>query len=119
MSNFVLLGIIFMLAAVLFQLVTLPVEFNASSRAMDQVVALGVITKRRRKRNEKSIKCCCINICCCRCNRCIRISSFNFSLYRNAKRRLKGKDRHCLSFFNYRSIGTLFSSSVKPSPMTS
>ena len=37
MSGFVLLGIIFMAAAVVFQLVTLPVEFNASSRAMDQV----------------------------------------------------------------------------------
>ncbi len=42
-SNFVLLGILFMFAAVLFQLVTLPVEFNASNRAMDQVVALGII----------------------------------------------------------------------------
>lgn len=38
-----LLGIIFMAAAVLFQIVTLPVEFNASSRAMDQVVSLGII----------------------------------------------------------------------------
>src|SRR5690625_7473978 len=34
MMNLVLFGIIFMSAAVLFQLVTLPVEFNASSRAM-------------------------------------------------------------------------------------
>ena len=29
--------------AVLFQVVTLPVEFNASSRAMNQVVELGLI----------------------------------------------------------------------------
>lgn len=43
LSGLLLLGIIFMAAAVLFQIVTLPVEFNASSRAMDQVVSLGVI----------------------------------------------------------------------------
>ncbi|WP_332630137.1 zinc metallopeptidase [Halalkalibacter flavus] len=42
-SNFILLGIFAMAAAVLFQLVTLPVEFNASSRAMDQIVSTGVI----------------------------------------------------------------------------
>src|SRR5699024_10738534 len=39
----VLVGIIFMAAAVLFQLVTLPVEFNASSRAMEQLVSTGII----------------------------------------------------------------------------
>lgn len=43
MSGMLLLGIIFMAAAVLFQVVTLPVEFNASNRAMDQVVSLGLI----------------------------------------------------------------------------
>ncbi|GAE34578.1 zinc metallopeptidase [Halalkalibacter akibai] len=42
-SGFILLGIITMAAAVLFQLVTLPVEFNASSRAMEQIVSSGVI----------------------------------------------------------------------------
>jgi uncharacterized protein len=44
MSGMLLLGIIFMAAAVLFQVVTLPVEFNASNRAMDQVVSLGLIS---------------------------------------------------------------------------
>lgn len=53
MSNFVLLGIVFMLAAVLFQLVTLPVEFNASSRAMDQIVALGVIRNDEESETKK------------------------------------------------------------------
>jgi len=43
MAGLILVGIIFMAFAVLFQLVTLPVEFNASSRAMDQVVSLGII----------------------------------------------------------------------------
>ncbi|NOU67313.1 peptidase [Paenibacillus sp. LMG 31461] len=37
-------GIIFFAAAVAFQLVTLPVEFNASSRARDQMVAQGFIS---------------------------------------------------------------------------
>lgn len=38
-----LLGIILMGLAVLFQLVTLPVEFNASSRALAQVTSLGIV----------------------------------------------------------------------------
>ncbi|MDF2962893.1 MAG: peptidase [Paenibacillus sp.] len=43
--NFLLgLGIIFFSAAVAFQLVTLPVEFNASNRARDLMVAEGFIT---------------------------------------------------------------------------
>lgn len=46
LSGLLLLGIIFMAAAVLFQLVTLPVEFNASNRAMKQVVSLGLIGNR-------------------------------------------------------------------------
>ena len=49
MTNLLLLGIIFMAFAVLFQVVTLPVEFNASSRAMNQVVELGLI------RNEEEV----------------------------------------------------------------
>lgn len=43
--NFLLgVGIIFFSAAVAFQLVTLPVEFNASNRARDLMVAEGFIT---------------------------------------------------------------------------
>lgn len=53
LSNFVLLGIIFMAAAVVFQLVTLPVEFNASSRAMNQVVTLGVIRNDEERETKK------------------------------------------------------------------
>jgi len=52
-SNFVLLGIIFMAAAVLFQFVTLPVEFNASSRAMDEVVGLGIIRNDEERETKK------------------------------------------------------------------
>ncbi|TDQ41511.1 zinc metallopeptidase [Aureibacillus halotolerans] len=43
LTGLIWLGIAFMAFAVLFQFVTLPVEFNASSRAMDQVVSLGVV----------------------------------------------------------------------------
>jgi Zn-dependent membrane protease YugP len=53
LSDLLLLGIIFMAAAVLFQLVTLPVEFNASSRAMKQVVSLGLIGSREQREARK------------------------------------------------------------------
>lgn len=53
LSGMILLGIILMAAGVLFQLVTLPVEFNASSRAMDQVVALGIIRNDEESRTRK------------------------------------------------------------------
>lgn len=52
-SGLLLLGIVFMAAAVLFQIVTLPVEFNASSRAMNQVVALGVIRNDEERETRK------------------------------------------------------------------
>lgn len=53
MSGLVLLGIIFMAAAVLFQFVTLPVEFNASNRAMDEVVSLGIIRNDEERETKK------------------------------------------------------------------
>lgn len=40
-----LIGIIFFSVAVLFQLITLPVEFNASSRARDLMVSEGFVTR--------------------------------------------------------------------------
>lgn len=52
-ANFILLGIIFMSAAVLFQMVTLPVEFNASNRAMEQIVSTGVIRNDEEKETKK------------------------------------------------------------------
>lgn len=51
--NLVLLGIIFMSFAVLFQLVTLPVEFNASSRAMTQLVSVGIIRNDEERETKK------------------------------------------------------------------
>nr|WP_295971649.1 zinc metallopeptidase [uncultured Bacillus sp.] len=53
MSGLLLLGIIFMAAAVLFQVVTLPVEFNASARAMDQCVSVGVIRNDEERETRK------------------------------------------------------------------
>lgn len=41
--NFILIGIVLLAAGVLFQIVTLPVEFDASRRAMNEVVSLGII----------------------------------------------------------------------------
>lgn len=42
-SGFLLLGIVLLAAGVVFQIVTLPVEFNASSRAMTQIDTLGIV----------------------------------------------------------------------------
>ena len=43
MNSLLGIGIALLAVGVVFQLVTLPVEFNASSRAMDQIVTLGII----------------------------------------------------------------------------
>jgi len=53
LTNLMLFGIIFMAFAVLFQLVTLPVEFNASSRAMDQLVGTGIILNNEERDTKK------------------------------------------------------------------
>lgn len=45
LSNLIFIGIIFFSAAVAFQLITLPVEFNASSRARKQMVVQGFINE--------------------------------------------------------------------------
>lgn len=53
MNSMLLIGIILLAAGVVFQLVTLPVEFNASSRAMNQVVALGIIKNEEEPKAKK------------------------------------------------------------------
>lgn len=52
-SNMLLIGIVLLAVGVLFQLVTLPVEFNASSRAMDQLVSVGVIRNDEERHAKK------------------------------------------------------------------
>ncbi|MBQ1812853.1 MAG: zinc metallopeptidase [Bacilli bacterium] len=44
--NMALIGLILMCATLIFQLVTLPTEFDASNRAKKQLVKLGIITKK-------------------------------------------------------------------------
>lgn len=53
LMNLVLAGLVFMAFAVLFQLVTLPVEFNASSRAMDQLIVSGIIQNSEERDTKK------------------------------------------------------------------
>lgn len=48
-----IVGVIFFAAAVLFQLVTLPVEFDASNRAMAQLVSTGVIRNNEERDTKK------------------------------------------------------------------
>ncbi|KMK76704.1 zinc metallopeptidase [Alkalihalobacillus pseudalcaliphilus] len=52
-SGMLLLGIVFMAAAVLFQVVTLPVEFDASNRAMAQMVSTGIIRNDEERETKK------------------------------------------------------------------
>ncbi|WP_080874385.1 zinc metallopeptidase [Oceanobacillus timonensis] len=51
--NLMLVGIIFFAVAVLFQLVTLPVEFDASNRAMTQLVSAGIIRNNEERETKK------------------------------------------------------------------
>lgn len=53
MSGLLLLGIALLAAGVVFQIITLPVEFNASNRAMDQMVSLGVIRNEEERHAKK------------------------------------------------------------------
>ncbi|WP_409251166.1 zinc metallopeptidase [Bacillus sp. SCS-153A] len=53
LSGMLLLGIVLMAAGVLFQVITLPVEFNASSRAMNQIVSLGLIRNEEERHAKK------------------------------------------------------------------
>lgn len=52
-TNMLLLGIVLLAVGVVFQFVTLPVEFNASSRAMDQMVSLGIIRNEEERHAKK------------------------------------------------------------------
>nr|WP_106785168.1 zinc metallopeptidase [Lysinibacillus timonensis] len=53
MTNLLLLGIVLLAAGVLFQIVTLPVEFDASKRAMNEVVSLGIINNNEERGAKK------------------------------------------------------------------
>ncbi|WP_027963362.1 zinc metallopeptidase [Halalkalibacillus halophilus] len=53
LSGLFIAGIVLMAFAVLFQLVTLPVEFNASNRAMNQLVSTGIIGSAEHRETKK------------------------------------------------------------------
>ena len=50
------LGILLFSASVLFQIVTLPVEFNASSRALTQLRTLGIVDDREVRQSRKVLQ---------------------------------------------------------------
>jgi uncharacterized protein len=52
-SGLLLLGIALLALGVIFQVVTLPVEFDASKRAMNEVVALGIINNSEERSAKK------------------------------------------------------------------
>ncbi|MFJ7734822.1 zinc metallopeptidase [Lysinibacillus sp. NPDC097287] len=52
-SNFLLLGIVLLAAGVVFQVVTLPVEFDASKRALVQMNSMGIITNEEERPARK------------------------------------------------------------------
>lgn len=51
--QFLWMGIVLFSATVLFQLVTMPVEFNASSRALKQLESLGIVGLDEKKESRK------------------------------------------------------------------
>lgn len=53
MSGMLLLGIVLLAVGVVFQVVTLPVEFNASNRAMTEIVSHGVIRNEEERHARK------------------------------------------------------------------
>lgn len=54
--QFLWMGIVLFSATVLFQLVTLPVEFNASSRALKQLESLGIVGLDEKKESRKVLR---------------------------------------------------------------
>jgi Zn-dependent membrane protease YugP len=48
-SSLLLVGILFFTAAVAFQIITLPVEFNASNRAKEVMISQGFITNEEKR----------------------------------------------------------------------
>nr|WP_330360085.1 zinc metallopeptidase [Terrisporobacter glycolicus] len=53
---FLQIGILLFSASVLFQIVTLPVEFNASSRALTQITSLGIVDDREVRQSRKVLQ---------------------------------------------------------------
>ena len=54
--NLIWLGILMEIVILLFQLITLPVEFNASSRALKNIEELNILEKSELKYSRKMLK---------------------------------------------------------------
>ena len=63
----------------------IPVEFNASSRAMDQVVALGVIRNDEERETKKVLSAAALTYVAAAAVAVLELVKVNFSLHRNAK----------------------------------
>ncbi len=55
-GSFLQIGILLFSASVLFQIVTLPVEFNASSRALNELTSLGIVDDREVRQSRKVLQ---------------------------------------------------------------
>ena len=58
------LGILMFSLAVLFQIITLPVEYNASHRAVALLDSIGILEGREVGQNQTGIKCSGTDVCC-------------------------------------------------------
>ena len=56
LTNFIIIGIITELVILLFQVVTLPVEFNASNRALKQILELEIVDKSEKRKCKGMLK---------------------------------------------------------------
>ena len=75
----VTIGIFLFSATVIFQLITLPVEFNASSRALGILNSRGILYGDEVDGAKKSIKSSSIDLCGSSINGSVTISTFNFN----------------------------------------
>ena len=53
--NLIWLGILLEVVILIFQLITLPVEINASSRALKQIEELNILTKKEKQYSKKML----------------------------------------------------------------
>lgn len=54
-TSYLMFGIIMILAALVFQLVTLPVEFDASKRANEQLITLGIVDSTESRKTKEML----------------------------------------------------------------
>lgn len=71
-------GVVFFGFAVFFQLATLPVEFNASLRALAVIDETGILNMDERHGAKKSFNCSCNDLCCCPCSKYRQLNQINF-----------------------------------------